>query len=87
MKTLFLASVVTAIAGAGFVILAFTANATAPCEEMLKQLRAAKQTVKLSDADMTKVTDLETKGVDRCNADDDARADKFFAEAMKLMGK
>jgi hypothetical protein len=87
MKTLFLASVVTAIAGVGFVILAFMANAAVPCEDMLKQLRAAMQTVKLSDADMTKVTDLENKGVDRCNADDDTRANRFFAEAMKLMGK
>lgn len=61
--------------------------ANVPCEEMLKDMRAAKATAKLSDADMKKVNDLETKAVERCNADDDARSDKFLADAMALMGK
>lgn len=58
-----------------------------PCEDMLKDVRAAIETAKLSDADMKKVTDLETKGIERCNADDDKRADGFFTDAMKIMGK
>ncbi|TPK71821.1 hypothetical protein FKO01_26635 [Mesorhizobium sp. B2-3-3] len=61
--------------------------ATAPCEETLKTLRAAEATAKLGDADKNKVSELETKGIERCNADDDKRADDFFAQAMKVMGK
>ena len=61
--------------------------ANVPCEEMLKEMRAAKATVSLSEADMTKVNDLETKAVERCNADDDARSDGFLTEAMAIMGK
>jgi len=61
--------------------------ATAPCEDTLKALRAAEAAAKLSDADKTKVSELETKGIERCNADDDKRADDFFAQAMKVMGK
>lgn len=59
----------------------------APCEESLKALRAAEATAKLNDADKNKVSELETKGIERCNADDDKRADDFFAQAMKVMGK
>lgn len=61
--------------------------ATAPCEETLKSLRAAEAAATLSAADKTKVSDLEAKGIERCNADDDTRADDFFAQAMKVMGK
>jgi hypothetical protein len=61
--------------------------ATAPCEDTLKALRAAEATATLSAADKTKVSELETKGIERCNADDDTRADDFFAQAMKVMGK
>ncbi len=61
--------------------------ATTPCETMLKDLRAAAASAKLSDADKAKVTDLENKGIERCNADDDKRADDFFAQAMKVVGK
>lgn len=58
-----------------------------PCEDMLNQVRAAEATATLTDADKTKVSELETKGVERCTADDDKRADEFFAQALKLMGK
>ncbi|QKC80982.1 hypothetical protein [Mesorhizobium sp. NZP2077] len=61
--------------------------APAPCEETLKALRAAEATAKLNDADKNKVSELETKGIERCNADDDKRADDFFAQGMKVMGK
>jgi hypothetical protein len=50
-------------------------------------MRATKASAKLGDADIKKVDDLEAKAVERCNADDDARSDKFLAEAMKIMGK
>ena len=58
-----------------------------PCEDMLKQLRAAVDAAKLSDADAAKVKELEDKGIERCNADDDKRADDFFGQAMKIVSK
>ena len=54
---------------------------------MLKDMRAAKATATLNDADKAKVDELEAKAVERCNADDDARSDAFLTEAMKIMGK
>ena len=61
--------------------------APVPCEEALKELRAAEAAAKPSDADKVKISDLEAKGVERCNADDDKRADEFFSQAMKILGK
>ena len=58
-----------------------------PCEDVLKELRAAKVTSKPDAATLKQVEGLEAKGVERCNADDDRRADALFAEAMKLLGK
>ncbi|TQX84250.1 MULTISPECIES: hypothetical protein [Rhizobium] len=88
MRTLIAASLFNVVALAGFVALAIpTHAASVPCEEMLKDMRATKASAKLSDADKTKVDDLEAKAVERCNADDDTRSDKFLSEAMKIMGK
>ncbi|TGT70127.1 hypothetical protein EN802_23380 [bacterium M00.F.Ca.ET.159.01.1.1] len=67
--------------------LASAVAAPTPCETVLKDLRAAEATAKPSDADKKKVSELETKGIERCNADDDKRADDFFAQAMKVLGK
>lgn len=86
MKKLIAATILTAIIGTGLVS-SYANAANVPCEVMLKDMRAAKASAKLSDADMAKVNDLETKGVERCNADDDARSDAFLTEAMKIMGK
>lgn len=61
--------------------------APVPCEQMLKDVRAATKDAKLSDVDKAKVADLEGQGLERCKADDDAGADAFFAEALKIMGK
>ncbi|HNB27788.1 MAG TPA: hypothetical protein PLR41_12555 [Alphaproteobacteria bacterium] len=58
-----------------------------PCEDMLKDLRAAEQGATLGAADAAKIKELEDKGIERCNADDDARADEFFAQALKILGK
>jgi hypothetical protein len=79
-----------AVAGGALAVLASMSSAlaaTAPCEETLKTLRAAEAAATLSAADKTKVSELEAKGIERCNADDDKRADEFFAQAMKVMGK
>jgi hypothetical protein len=61
--------------------------ASVPCEEMLKDLRAAQASTTLAAPDQAKVTELATKGIERCNADDDKRADEFFAAALKILGK
>ncbi len=56
-----------------------------PCENMLKDLRAAVDAAKLNDADAAKVKELQGKGIERCNADDDKRADDFFGQALKIV--
>ena len=61
--------------------------APVPCEDMLKQLRAAQAGATLSDADKKTVADLQAKGIERCNADDDKRADSFFDQALKIVSK
>ena len=58
-----------------------------PCEKALGDLKTAISGATLSDADKATVTDLEGKGLERCKADDDAGADAFFSEAMKLVAK
>lgn len=87
MKTIIAAAILNAVAAAGFTVVSLPAHAAVPCEDMLKQMRDAKTSAKLNDSDMQKVSDLETKAVERCNADDDMRSDKFLADAMKIMGK
>lgn len=58
-----------------------------PCEDMLAQYRAEQgKGAVLDDANKAKVAELEAKGLERCNADDDKRADDFFAQAIQLMG-
>ena len=52
-----------------------------PCENVLADLRAALQDAQPSDADAAKVKELEDKGIERCNADDDKHADEFFVQA------
>jgi 2-methylisocitrate lyase-like PEP mutase family enzyme len=83
----FALAVAAFVGSAAFTLPAFAAGTPVPCETMLKDVRAAMDKAKLSDADLTKVKDLEQQGLDRCKADDDAGADAFFADAMKIMGK
>lgn len=71
----------------GLVAFSSATQAAVPCEDMLKDMRAAKASVTLNDADKAKVEELEAKAIERCNADDDTRSDQFLTEAMKLMGK
>lgn len=85
-KTLASLLVVSALAGALGPIAASAASPV-PCEDMLKQVNTAEKAAKLSDADKKKVADLKSQGLERCKADDDAGADGFFAQALKLMGK
>ncbi len=87
MKAIFAAAILNGVAALGFLAVSAPAHSAVPCEEMLKDLRAAKAGTKLGDADTKKVNDLETKAIERCNADDDMRSDNFLADAMKIMGK
>jgi hypothetical protein len=70
-------------------VLPLAANAASvrPCEDVLKEMRATKASATLAPDVKSKVEALETKAVERCNADDDKRADGFLQDAMKLMGK
>ncbi len=87
MKKALLATALMIAAAAAPLSVSNARAATVPCEDMLKDMRAAKAAASLSETDMAKVNDLETKAVERCNADDDARSDGFLTDAMKIMGK
>ena len=56
-----------------------------PCEVMLKQVAAGLATTTIAAADKTSAADFQTKALERCNADDDARADGFSAQALALL--
>jgi dihydroxyacetone kinase len=56
-----------------------------PCEVMLSALSDKLAAVTLSDSEKAAVADLQTRALERCNADDDARADGFSAEALALL--
>ena len=58
-----------------------------PCEVMLKSVTEGLATAKLSDADHAAAVDFQTKALERCNADDDQRADGFSAQALALVSK
>ncbi|MDB5587142.1 MAG: hypothetical protein JWP26_2112 [Devosia sp.] len=64
-----------------------TSGKPLPCEDMLAKYRAAQpKAASLDDATKAKVAELEAKGLERCNADDDKRADDFFGQAIQLIG-
>jgi hypothetical protein len=79
------------LAAAAFSALSLSSSlsyaATIPCEDALKQLRALEGASTASDAIKAEAAKLEAKGVERCTADDDKRADDFFAQATKLLAK
>ncbi len=58
-----------------------------PCEAMLGTFLTTLATATLTDANRASVETLQAKGTERCNADDDARADDFFAQGIALMSK
>jgi hypothetical protein len=55
-----------------------------PCEVALKTLRDAATTK--TPKDQAAYDTAMNKGLERCNADDDKRADGFFADAFALLG-
>ena len=58
-----------------------------PCEDMLATLAATLTTTTASDADKISAVDFQTKALERCNADDDTRADGYSAQALALLSK
>ncbi|MGO4908542.1 hypothetical protein ACEN2J_09450 [Pseudorhodobacter sp. W20_MBD10_FR17] len=58
-----------------------------PCEVMLKDVAAELASGKLAGDVLAQATDFQTKALERCNADDDARADGFSAQALALLAK
>jgi len=52
-----------------------------PCEDLIGQVRTAIGTATPASA----VADLQAKALERCNADDDAHADAFSAQALALI--
>jgi hypothetical protein len=58
-----------------------------PCEDMIGMVRDALPKVTLAAADAASVADLQTKATERCNADDDTRADGFSAQALAIITK
>ena len=56
-----------------------------PCEEMLGQVRDALANGTIASANQAAATDFQAKATERCNADDDTRADEFAAQALALV--
>lgn len=56
-----------------------------PCEDMLTMLGDGLAAATLSDADRATAVDFQTKATERCNADDDTRADAFSAQALAVL--
>lgn len=61
------------------------AGRSLPCEVLLKQVAAGLASTTIAAADKATATDFQTKALERCNADDDARADAFSAQALALL--
>lgn len=58
-----------------------------PCETVLAELRRVSGTTSPAASDQAKFDELQAKGIERCNADDDTRADKFLGDALTLLQK
>ncbi len=72
-----------ATAGTGFAV-TNADGSPLPCEVALKTLRDA--AAGKTPSDQAQYDTLMNKGLERCNADDDKRADGFFADAFGLLG-
>lgn len=64
-----------------------TAGHPVPCEDLIKRLKDASAKPGLDADRKAKADALLTKALERCNADDDQRADAFSAEGLALLAK
>jgi hypothetical protein len=58
-----------------------------PCEDKLATVRTELKSATLDDAKKAEADALLAKGIERCNADDDERANGFFAQVEAILGK
>ena len=58
-----------------------------PCETMIKPLQAQITAGSVKAENLVSVKDFLIKATERCNADDDAHADEFSAQALALAAK
>ncbi len=58
-----------------------------PCETMLTDVRTTLASGSLDASKKAAATDLQAKATERCNADDDTRADAFSAQALAIAGR
>ncbi len=58
-----------------------------PCEVLLKSVADGLAKGKATAADQAAATSFQTKALERCNADDDTRANEFSAQALALVSK
>lgn len=56
-----------------------------PCEVMLTDLRDGIAAGRTNADTQPQISDLQSKALERCNADDDRRADAFTAQALALL--
>lgn len=61
-----------------------TAGHAIPCETVLGTVRVALSSGNIAEANRAKAADFQSKATERCNADDDAHADEFSAQALAL---
>lgn len=69
---------------AGIAVTDTTGHAV-PCEDLINQLKAASAKAGISAEKQAKAGDFMSKALERCNADDDQRADAFSAQGIALL--
>lgn len=58
-----------------------------PCEDLIGQLKTASAKPGISADNKAKADDFLSKALERCNADDDQRADAFSAQGLALLNQ
>lgn len=64
----------------------FAHAAPVACEDLKAKVETEMQTKKPAPADQAKFDELKAKGDERCQAEDDRRADDFYKQALTLIG-
>jgi 2-methylisocitrate lyase-like PEP mutase family enzyme len=86
-KALLVVVLTTAVTAGAAPTPGFATSEPVPCAKALDDVRNAIKGAALSEIDKAKVSDIQSQGLERCKADDDAGADALFAEALKIIGK
>ncbi|HEY9211556.1 MAG TPA: hypothetical protein VIQ29_01740 [Ancylobacter sp.] len=82
----FISPIVPPIAVARFSTLN-TDGTPVPCELTLAKMRGVLATSTPSGANKAKFEDLRRRGIERCKANDDKRANDLLAEALGMVGR